>query len=223
MKSVEGQPNSARTLRRRTASNRNMAAAAVLVAGAIVSAAGCAGSGDKAAAGSAPASSSPSAAAPASSGSPTPSGSATAPSASSPQAAQAGQDALAAYRAAYADWVAVGATSNYQDPVLTHHMSGQALSYVSGTLRVDQVQGSVSKGAPVLHPTIGQLIPTSDPTQVVINDVIDTRSWLQYTTDGHLYNDIPGGCRQSQALVVKKDGAWKVDQFAINKVGTGSC
>lgn len=138
-------------------------------------------------------------------------------------AVQAQQDALAAYRAAYADWVTAGATSNYRNPVLLNHMSGQALSYVSGVLRVDQVQGTVGKGAPVLHPTIGQLVPENDPTQVVINDVVDTRSWLQYTTDGHLYNDTPGGCRQSQALVVKKDGLWKVDQFAINKVGTGTC
>lgn len=223
MESVEGQPNSARALRRRAASSTSRAVAALLAAGVIVSAAGCGGSGGKGAAGSAQAGSSPSGSTSSSSVSPAPSGSATASGASSAQAAQAGQDALAAYRAAYADWVAAAATSNYRDPVLTQHLSGQALSYVSSALRVDQVQGSVSKGAPVLHPTIGQLVPADAPTQVVINDVVDTKNWLQYTPDGHLFNDDPGGCRQSQALVVKKDGAWKVDQLALNKVGTGTC
>ena len=135
------------------------------------------------------------------------------------QAAQAEKDALAAYRAAYADWRAAAATSNYRDPVLAHHMSGQALSYVTRSLRVFQVEGSVAKGAPVLHPRVGQAVPAGDPSEVVIHDVVDDRSWLQYTTDGHLYNDVPGGCHQSQALVVRKDGLWKVDQFAINKPG----
>lgn len=104
--------------------------------------------------------------------------------------------------------------------MLLNHLSGQALSYVSGALRVHQVQGSVTKGEPVLRPTVAQLIPPDDPTQVVINSQTDDSNWLQYTTDGHLYNDVPGGCHQSQALVVKKDGVWKVDQLAVNRTGT---
>ncbi|WP_344662333.1 hypothetical protein [Catenulispora subtropica] len=199
--------------------------AAMLVGAALTlsSLAACGGGGGGSTPGAAPLSGTSGSASASSSSTSAPATSAPSNSGTPAEAAQAGQDAVAAYRAAFADWQTAGATSNYQDPVLTHHMSGQALSYVSGALRVDQVQGSVSKGAPVLHPTIGQLIPPNDPTEVVINDVIDTRPWLQYTTDGHLYNDTPGGCRQTQALVVKKDGVWKVDQFAINKVGTGKC
>jgi hypothetical protein len=139
---------------------------------------------------------------------------------SSAQANQAGQNAQAAYRAAYADWVNAAKTSNYQDLALEHHMSGQALSYVSGSLRVHQVQGTVAKGDPVLRPTVGQMVPAADPTQVVINSQVDDSNWLSYTSDGHLYDNTPGGCHQSQALVVKKDGVWKVDQLAINQVGT---
>jgi hypothetical protein len=141
-------------------------------------------------------------------------------SGSSAQVTQASQDALAAYRAAYADWVDAAKTSNYQDLALEHHMSGQALSYVSGSLRVHQVQGSVAKGEPVLRPTVGQMLPAADPTEVVINSKVDDSNWLAYTSDGRLYDNTPGGCHQSQALVVKKDGVWKVDQLAINQVGT---
>lgn len=139
---------------------------------------------------------------------------------SSALAAQASQDALAAYRAAYADWVNAAKTSNYQDLALEHHMSGQALSFVSGSLRVHQVQGTVAKGEPVLRPTVGQMLPATDPTEVVINSQVDDSNWLAYTSDGRLYDSTPGGCHQSQALVVKKDGVWKVDQLAVNQVGT---
>jgi len=99
-------------------------------------------------------------------------------------------------------------------------MSGQALSYASGSLRVHQVQGSVAKGEPVLRPTVGQMLPAADPTEVVINSQVDDSNWLAYTSDGRLFDKTPGGCHQSQALVVKKDGVWKVDQLAINQVGT---
>lgn len=183
--------------------------------------AACGGGNGSSAAGSAPrgagSNSAPSSSA--SAGSSAPSAS-SGTSSAAPAAVQAGQDALAAYRAAYADWVAAAATSNYRDPVLLNHLSGQALSYVSGALRVHQVQGTVTKGEPVLRPTVAQLIPQDNPTQVVINSQADDSNWLQYTTDGHLFNDVPGGCHQSQALVVKNDGVWKVDQFAINKPGT---
>ena len=146
-------------------------------------------------------------------------------SGTSPQAAAAVQQALAAYRAAFADWVAVtsvASKADYQNPRLDDHMTGQALSQASSTIYVNtNVDQTVSKGAPVLHPTVGELIPANDPTQVVVNDCVDTSSWLLWTSDGkHLYNNTPGGRRKTQSLVVYADGSWKVSQMYMQNVGT---
>lgn len=217
---VEEQPNSTRMPLRRSRGNRNRMAGALLTAGVIVSAAGCGGSGSKAATGSAPMGSSPSASASASSGSSTPSGSAAASSALSAQAAGAAQDALAAYRAAYADWVSVSATSDYQSALLANHMSGSALSYVTRTIYINKTKGAITKGAPVLNPSVIQAVPATNPTQVVISDCTSDKDWLLYTTDGHLFNATPGGNRKSQALAIETNGVWKIDQLIVQPEGT---
>lgn len=137
--------------------------------------------------------------------------------ASRPQA----QAALAAYRGMMADWTAAGLTANYQDPALAHHMSGSALSQVTRHLYVEKTEGAVVRGTPqLMEITFAQMVPTSNPTEVVINSCLDTSSWLEYTTDGHLYNNIPGGRRKTQVLVLSQNGVWKVDQLAMNAVGT---
>lgn len=146
-------------------------------------------------------------------------------SSTSPQAAAAVQQALIAYRAAFADWAAVtsvASKADYQNPRLDDHMTGQALSQASSTIYVDtNVDQAVSKGAPVLHPTVGELIPANSPTQIVVNDCVDTSSWLMWTSDGkHLYNNTPGGRRKTQSLVAYADGAWKVSQMYMQSVGT---
>ena len=176
----------------------------------LVGAAGCSSSGGTAS------SASPSAggASPSVSVSASPTSSA---SASSPQA----QAALAAYRGMIADWTAAGLTANYQDPALAHHMSGSALSQVTRHLYVEKTEGAVVRGTPqLLDVAFGQMVPASSPTEVVINSCLDTSSWLEYTTDGHLYNNVPGGKRKTQVLVVSRNNAWKVDQLAMNAVGT---
>lgn len=137
--------------------------------------------------------------------------------ASSPQA----QAALAAYRGMITDWVAAGQTANYQDPALAQHMSGTALSQVTRHLYIEKTEGAVVRGAPqLLDVAFGQMLPASSPTEIVINSCLDTSLWLEYTTDGHLYNNVPGGKRKTQVLVVSRNNTWKVDQLAMNAVGT---
>jgi hypothetical protein len=179
----------------------------------LVAAAGC-----SSAAGSKPSSASPSTSAGGASASASASvSSAGSAEASSPQA----QAALAAYRAMIADWVAAGLTANYQDPALAHHMSGSALSQVTRHLYVEKTEGAVVRGTPQLSDvTFGQMVPASNPTEVVINSCFSDESWLEYTTDGHLYNNVPGGRHKTQVLVVEQSGDWKVDQLAMNAVGT---
>lgn len=164
------------------------------------------------------------AALPAASGA-TPTTAASATTGDAPQATAAVKQAVAAYRAAFADWAAVTAVASkadYQNPRLADHMTGQALSQASSTIYVDtNVDQAVSKGSPILHPTVGELIPTNNPTQVVVNDCVDTSSWLLWTSDGKsLYNKTPGGHRKTQSLVAYANGAWKVSQLYMQSVGT---
>lgn len=219
MESAEGQ-SSLRKLRGRTSPLRNRALAATAAAGMILSAAACGSSSGKSSAQPTPsnahvASGSDS---PSSSASGTaPSGSAGSPTGSPDSAAQA---AVASYRAAFVDWQTAGATSDYQSPVLADHMSGDALSFVTRTMYINKTKGAVTKGRPELSPTVGQMVPANAPTQIVINDCIREQSWLLYTTDGHLFDNVPGGNHKSQALVKYSAGAWKVDQLLIQPVGT---
>lgn len=137
--------------------------------------------------------------------------------ASSPQA----QAALAAYHAMIADWVSAALTANYQDPALAHHMSGSALSQVTRHLYVEKTEGVVGRGTPqLLDVSFGQMVPASNPTEIEINSCFSDVSWLEYTTDGHLYNSTPGGRHKTQVLVVNANGTWKVDQYVSLAVGT---
>lgn len=164
------------------------------------------------------------AALPAASGGTTTTAASASPSSSS-QATAAVKQALAAYRAAFADWASVEAISSkadYQNPRLADHLTGAALSYVTGAVYVNtNVKAGVTHGQPVLlHPIADHVIPANDPTQVVVNDCVQTDSWLLYTTDGHLYNKVPGGREKTQALVVESSGTWKVSQLVVEIVGT---
>ena len=64
----------------------------------------------------------------------------------------ASRDALAAYDGMMADWTVVSKTSDYQDPNLTRHTSGDALSKLVRTVAAAQAAGVVSKGQPVDSP-----------------------------------------------------------------------
>ncbi|HEV2637208.1 MAG TPA: hypothetical protein VGX23_18790 [Actinocrinis sp.] len=194
------------------------AAASVVVVAVLASVAACGSQGTGVGAQSVKGSSMPAAASSAS-GTSSPSAAGT-----SAQAAEAVQQALAAYRGAFAAWVSVASVaskSDYQSPVLAEHMSGQALSSVTGQVFIDtSTDGAVSRGAPVLHPTVGELVPADSPAQVVVNDCVDTSSWLLYTPDGRPYDDIPGGHDKTQALMVLADGVWKLDQLYMQDPGT---
>lgn len=131
------------------------------------------------------------------------------------------KEALAAYQGMMADWVSAGLTANYQDPALARHMSGSALSQVTKRLAVEQSEGAVVRGQPkVADVAFGEEVPSSDPTEIVINSCVDSTNWLEYTADGHLYNSTPGGRHKTQILVQDESGTWKVDQLSSGVVGS---
>lgn len=134
---------------------------------------------------------------------------------------KAGGEALAAYRGMWADMASAARTANYQDPILTQHASGAALSTLVQGLYSYRQQGLVIMGTPVTHPRVTSLTPAVDPTQADVSDCFDDTHWLAYKATGGLENNFPGGHRQISAVVTDTDGTWKVTQ--LDTGAEGSC
>jgi hypothetical protein len=135
-------------------------------------------------------------------------------------AQQAGRDALAAYRAMWTDWVAVAATSDYQNPRLIQHASGAASALIYKSVYLNKSHGVVTLGQPSFAPYVSAATPEENPNRVTIADCADDSKWLNYTTAGKLQDDVPGGRHFVQSLLLLESGIWKVDQLAIHPVGT---
>jgi hypothetical protein len=120
------------------------------------------------------------------------------------------------------DWVSASLTADYTDPALAQYASGSALQEITKALYTEQTKNAVSKGAPVVTGiSYGQMVPSSDSTEVVINSCFSDTSWLEYkASDGSLYNGAPGGRHKTQVLAKDEGGTWKIDQLAMNSVGT---
>ncbi|WP_245960236.1 hypothetical protein [Prauserella flavalba] len=132
------------------------------------------------------------------------------------------QAALAAYQGMWADYAAAATTSDWQSPKLSQYATGLALSTISRGLYADHYNGLVSRGSPVLHPSVSSVDPPNDPTKVMITDCGDSSHWLQYRADnGQLADNTPGGRRLINATVQKQaDGSWKVSDFGVHDLGS---
>jgi hypothetical protein len=127
---------------------------------------------------------------------------------------------LSAYRTMWADLVTAATTSDYQSPLLSRHASGSALTiFVQGLAR-DQLAGIVTKGQPVLDPRVTSLTPAADPTHATVADCFDDTRWVEYKVSGGLAKNAPGGRRATTAVLVMKNGVWKVVQITIGNTGT---
>jgi hypothetical protein len=120
----------------------------------------------------------------------------------------------------WADMVIASRTSNYRSPLLPQHASGAALSVLVQGLAKNQAQGIIAKGEPILHPQLTSLSPASDPTQATISDCFNDAGWLEYRISGGLVNSIPGGNRETEAIVDVDGDSWKVTQLVVQKIGT---
>ncbi|WP_245573293.1 hypothetical protein [Amycolatopsis benzoatilytica] len=135
---------------------------------------------------------------------------------------RAKQDALAAYRGMWQDFVAAGTTSDWQSPKLGQYATGIALTNMSRSLYADHYNGLVTKGEPTFQPTVTSADPPDNPNKIVITDCSDGSHWLKYKADtGQLANDTPGGRHLVNAIVQKQsDGSWKVSEYGVHEAGT---
>jgi hypothetical protein len=135
---------------------------------------------------------------------------------------KAKQDALAAYRGMWQDFVAAGTISDWQSPKLGRYATGIALTNMSRSLYADHYNGLVTKGEPTFQPTVTSADPSNDPNKIVITDCSDGTHWLKYKADtGQLADDTPGGRHLINAIVQKQsDGSWKVSEYGVHQAGT---
>lgn len=134
---------------------------------------------------------------------------------------RAKQDALATYRGMWQDFVAAGTTSDWQSPKLGQYATGIALTNLSRGLYADHYNGLVTKGEPVLNPSVSSMDPPNDPKKIIITDCGDSTHWLKYRADNGQLADTPGGHRLINAIVEKQpDGSWKVTDFGVHDLGT---
>lgn len=135
---------------------------------------------------------------------------------------QAKQDALAAYRGMWQDFVVAGRTSDWQSPALGNHATGVALQIMSRGLYSDHYKGLVTKGEPILNPSVSSAEPADAPTKIVVTDCGDSTNWLKYRKDtGEPADDEAGGRRLINAIVEKQsDGSWKVSDYGVHEEGS---
>lgn len=135
---------------------------------------------------------------------------------------RASQEALAAYRGMWQDFVEAGVTSDWQSAALGRHATGIALTNLSRGLYADSYNGLVTRGEPVLDPRVTSVEPVDDPATVRVADCGDSSNWLKYRADtGVRADDNPGGRRMITAVVdLQADGLWKVSDYAVRDLGS---
>jgi hypothetical protein len=131
--------------------------------------------------------------------------------------ASAEDAAVAAYRGMWAAFVDAAKTSDPDAPDIRKFASDNALKLIVGGLVTNRSQGKVVKGDVVLNPKATVVSPTEE----TVLDCVDATHWLEYKTNGELWDDKPGGKHKTTATVKKVDGTWKVSSF--NLEGTGTC
>ncbi|NUT51407.1 MAG: hypothetical protein HOV94_29505 [Saccharothrix sp.] len=113
-------------------------------------------------------------------------------------------------------------TSDWQSPQLGQFATGTALSTMTRGLYGDHYKGVVSRGQPVLNPSVSSAEPSDAPTKIVVTDCGDSTNWTRHYADtGQPADDEPDGRRRIDAVVEKQvDGSWKVVEFGVQEVGT---
>ncbi len=129
-------------------------------------------------------------------------------------------EVLTAYLGMWADLVTAARTSDYQSPLLAEHATGQARTLFVQGLAWDQLHGIVTRGEPVLDPSVTSLSPTGDPTRATVSDCFDDTHWVEELSSGRPAKNAPAGRRATTADLVKTSGGWKVSQITIEATGT---
>ncbi|MFE6287854.1 hypothetical protein [Streptomyces sp. NPDC057877] len=127
-----------------------------------------------------------------------------------------GEGAVVAYLAMWDDAVAAAKVSDAEHPRLDDHAEEGALQLLQHMMRENRQEGVVTRGRPEFAPVVTE----RGASEVVIEDCADGSDWLQYTEDGALKDDVPGGHHRVDATVRRHGERWLVESLRIDAVGT---
>jgi len=123
---------------------------------------------------------------------------------------------LAAYRAYWADVVAVGKTANWQSPRLAAHATGQALQRLRTHFRTMQAVGLIDLGTVKLSPKVTALRGRT----AIIEDCIDVSGFLLHDAKTRQPREKPDPRPDDGvATLTLTTNGWKVSKT----VGRGKC
>ena len=125
-----------------------------------------------------------------------------------------GEEAVAAYRAFWQDFLAAGDPIDPQSPRLAEHATGEQLASVRNSFLAAKGAGHVLRGTLNLAPRV----VSAEATTVVISDCYDDQTGL-YSPDGVRQDKEDPRRHLITATVTLVDGAWKV--AAVKHEGDG--
>jgi hypothetical protein len=135
---------------------------------------------------------------------------------SRPAAADTKAAVLAAYRAYWADVVAVGKTASWQSPRLAEHATGQALQTLRSHFRTMKRVGLIDLGTVKLEPKVTRLRGRT----AVVEDCIDVSRFLLHDAKTRQPQEQPDPQPDHGiATLTLTDEGWKVSKT----VGRGKC
>jgi hypothetical protein len=126
-----------------------------------------------------------------------------------------GEEAVAAYRGFWQDFIAAGDPMNPEDPRLGTHATGDQLAAVRKSFLAAKAAGNVIRGTLDLAPKT----VTVEATTVVVRDCYGDATGLYSAATGARQDKETPGRQLVTATVVLADGVWKVS--AIKHEGDG--
>jgi hypothetical protein len=124
-------------------------------------------------------------------------------------------EAVAAYRAMWADAAEASRTSDPKDPRLSDHARGGALSLLQYTMEQARKAGTMGRGEPRANPTVVK----ASASKVELRDCVDGSKWVQVKHGGSP-GVLSGGSFRTEATVVLSSGTWKVSELYWEDAGT---
>ncbi|MFH9964902.1 hypothetical protein ACH4PR_26490 [Streptomyces mirabilis] len=129
---------------------------------------------------------------------------------------EAESEAVAAYRAMWADTEAAARSADAKHPRLDDHAEQNALWLLQDVMEKARKAGVTIEGSVVVEPTVVD----SGKDKVELQDCIDGSKWVQVKPGGSS-DGLSGGRRRAKATVVRTSGdKWKVSDLYWEGVGT---
>ncbi|MEU8075950.1 hypothetical protein AB0B31_10910 [Catellatospora citrea] len=148
------------------------------------------------------------------------SGSAPGASPSTADRASAQRDAVAAYVGMWRAYESAAADGDTSGAATSRYATGNALDLINRAVHAIVKDGLRAQGTSVLAPQATDVRGADHPTEVRVEDCMDTSNTRLVKVDGSKYPDSPGGRRKMIATVRLGDSGWQVVSFGLGGVGT---